>query len=125
MEITKYPESHFRADADGLTLLGARDRATGALRFPPPEFLQAGEAAQPEAMGASGCLYTFTTVHPGKAPAYALGMVDFDNGLRVFGRLAWPEGSQPAIGDAVRAVAATLPDGTPDYAFAPLQGAAA
>lgn len=125
MEITKYPESHFRNDAEGLMLLGARDPATSALRFPPPEFLQAGEAAQPEAMGASGRLYTFTTVHPGKAPTYALGMVDFDNGLRVFGRLAWPEGCQPAIGDVVHAVAATLPDGTPDYAFAPLQGEAA
>lgn len=124
MEITRYPESHFRNDADGMTLLGARDK-TGALRFPPPEFLQAGEAAQPEAMGATGRLYTFTTVYPGKAPAYALGMVDFDNGLRVFGRLAWPEGSQPAIGDVVRAAAATLPDGTPDYAFAPLKGATA
>ncbi|MDP9606166.1 UNVERIFIED_ORG: putative OB-fold protein [Variovorax paradoxus] len=125
MKITTYPESHFRTDADGLMLRGARNHTTGALHFPPPEFLQAGEAAQPEDMGVSGRLYTFTTVHPGKAPAYALGMVDFDNGLRVFGRLAWPEGSQPAIGDVVRAVAATLPDGTPDYAFAPLKGATA
>lgn len=122
MEITRYPESHFRIDSDGLMLLGARNRATGALCFPPPEFLQAGESAQPEAMGASGRLYTFTIVYPGKAPAYALGMVDFDNGLRVFGRLAWPQGSQPAIGAVVRTVTAMLPDGTPDYAFAPMQG---
>ncbi|MDP9908680.1 putative OB-fold protein [Variovorax boronicumulans] len=125
MEITKYPEPHFRNDADGMTLLGARYRDTGELRFPPPEFLQAGEAAEPVSMGASGRLYTFTTVHPAKAAAYALGMVDFDIGLRVFGRLAWPEGSEPAIGDVVHAVAFALPDGTPDYAFAPLKGAAA
>lgn len=125
MEITKYPQAHFRKDADGMTLLGARYRDSGALRFPPPEFLQAGEAAEPIAMGAGGRLYTFTTVYPGKAPAYALGMVDFDNGLRVFGRLAWPEGAEPAIGDAVCVVASTLPDGTPDYAFAPLKGDAA
>ena len=125
MEITKYPESHFREDADGMALLGARYRDTGELRFPPPEFLQAGEAAEPVAMGAGGRLYTFTTVYPGKASAYTLGMVDFDNGLRVFGRLAWPEGTEPAIGDAVRVVASMLSDGTPDYAFAPLKGDAA
>ncbi|MFV0676929.1 Zn-ribbon domain-containing OB-fold protein [Variovorax sp. tm] len=119
MEIMKYPETHFRNDADGMTLLGARYRGTGELRFPPPEFLHTGEAAEPVAMGASGRLYTFTSVHPGKAPAYALGMVDFDNGLRVFGRLAWPDGSEPAIGDLVQAVAFELPDGTPDFAFAP------
>ena len=122
MEITKYPESHFREDADGMALLGARYRDTGELRFPPPEFLQAGEAAEPVAMGAGGRLYTFTTVYPGKASAYTLGMVDFDNGLRVFGRLAWPEGTEPAIGDAVRIVASMLSDGTHDYAFAPLKG---
>lgn len=125
MEITKYPGTHFRNDADGMTLLAARYRGTGELRFPPPEFLQAGEAAEPVSMGAVGSIYTFTTVHPGKAPAYSLGMVDFDNGLRVFGRLAWPERTQPAVGDAVRTVAATLPDGTPDFAFAPLTGATA
>jgi len=125
MEITKYPGAHFRSDADGIVLLGARYSGSGEMRFPPPEFLHAGEAAEPVAMGASGRLYTFTTVHPGKAPAYALGMVDFENGLRVFGRLAWPEGTEPAIGDAVHAVAFTLPDGTPDYAFAPVHGGAA
>lgn len=125
MEITKYPGGHFRNDADGMVLLGARYSGTGETRFPPPEFLHAGQAAEPVAMGASGCLYTFTTVHPGKAPAYALGMVDFENGLRVFGRLVWPEGAGPTIGDTVHAVAFTLPDGTPDFAFAPVQGGAA
>ncbi|MDF3838984.1 OB-fold domain-containing protein [Cupriavidus basilensis] len=124
MEITKYPETHFRNDAQGMTLLAARYRGTGGLRFPPPEFLQAGEAAEPVAMGTGGRLYTFTTVHPGKAPAYALGMVDFENGLRVFGRLVWQGDTVPAIGDAVRTVAFTLPDGTPDYAFEPLKGTA-
>ena len=125
MEITKYPQAHFRMDPDGMTLLGARYRDTGELRFPPPEFLHAGEVAEPAALGAAGRLYTFTAVHPAKAPTYALGMIDFDNGLRVFGRLAWPEGSEPAIGDTVRAVAFALPDGTSDYAFAPLKGATA
>lgn len=125
MEITKYPEKHFRIEASGMTLLGARNPATGEVRFPPPAFLHEGQAAQPISMGASGSLYTFTTVHPGKAPAYTLGMVDFENGLRVFGRLLWPGDAAPAIGDAVRAVAFTLADGTPDYAFEPVQGVSA
>ncbi len=125
MEIMKYPQAHFRNEAHGMVLLGTRIPETGEVCFPPPEFLHAGQTAEPVSMGPSGCLYTFTTVHPGKAPAYTLGMVDFGNGLRVFGRLAWPEGSEPAIGDAVHAVAFTLPDGTPDYAFAPWKGAAA
>lgn len=125
MDIAKYPEAHFRVDAGRMSLLGARYRDTGELRFPPPEFLHAGQVAEPVPMGASGRLYTFTTVHPSKAPTYSLGMVDFDNGLRVFGRLAWPAGSEPAIGDMVQAVAFALPDGTPDYVFAPLKGAAA
>ena len=128
MEIMKYPQAHFRSGADearGMVLLGTQIAGTSEVCFPPPEFLHAGQTAEPVSMGASGRLYTFTTVHPGKAPAYALGMVDFDNGRRVFGRLAWPEGIEPAIGDAVYAVAFTLPDGTPDYAFAPRKGAAA
>lgn len=125
MEITRYPEKHFRNEAGGMTLLAARDPASGELRFPPPEFLQQGQAAEPVAMGAHGHLYTFTTVHPGKAPAYVLGMVDFENGLRVFGRLVWSGDAAPAIGDTVRTVPFALADGTADYAFEPVQKGAA
>ncbi|WP_028602429.1 Zn-ribbon domain-containing OB-fold protein [Ottowia thiooxydans] len=122
MEIKKYPDTHFRADATGLTLMAARNPDSGEMRFPPPEFLHGGQAAEPTPMGVAGSLYTFTTVHPGKAPSYSLGMVDFENGLRVFGRLVWPSDATPAIGDVVRAVAFTLADGTADYAFEPVQG---
>ena len=125
MEITKYPQAHFLREADGIVLLGARYRATGELRFPPPEFVHSGEVVEPEAMNPIGHLYTYTTVHPSKAASYALGMVDFENGLRVFGRLTWPAGKEPRIGDVVRAVAAQLPDGTPDFAFAPVEGVCA
>ncbi|MET4575980.1 Zn-ribbon domain-containing OB-fold protein [Ottowia thiooxydans] len=122
MDINKYPGTHFQADATGFMLMGARDSVSGEMRFPPPEFLHGGQAAEPSPMGASGRLYTFTTVHPGKAPSYSLGMVDFENGLRVFGRLVWPDDVTPVIGDVVRAVAFTLADGTADYAFEPVQG---
>lgn len=125
MDITKYPQTHFRQEADGIVLLGARYRTTGELRFPPPEFVHPEEVVEPEAMNPSGRLYTYTTVHPSKASSYALGMVDFDNGLRVFGRLTWPAGAEPCIGDVVRAVAAHLPDGTADFAFAPIDGVCA
>lgn len=123
MELAKYSEGYLGQGPNGLVLQGARYRATGEIRFPPPEFLHGGEIAEPVSMGSEGRIYTFTTVHPGKAPAYSLAMVDFQNGLRVFGRLLQQEGSPLAIGDAVRAVSFTLPDGTADYAFERLKGA--
>ena len=120
MEITKYLEPHWRDDAGEMVLMGARNPATGAVRFPPPEFLQAGEPAEPVSLGGEGRLYTFTTVHPGKAPAYSLAMVDFNDDLRIFGRLTWRGDAPPAIGAAVRVIPFTLPDGGPDYAFEPV-----
>lgn len=125
MELVKYAGGHLGQGPDGLVLQGARSRATGAVRFPPPEFLLGNEVAEPVSMGSEGRIYTFTTVHPGKAPAYALAMVDFPNGLRVFGRLLTPESAPPAIGGRVRTVAFNLPDGTADYAFEPQEGALA
>lgn len=119
MEITKYMEPHWRVEADGMVLVGARNPATGAVRFPPPEFLQVGESAEPESIGGEGRLYTFTTVHPGKAPAYSLAMVDFRHDLRIFGRLTWRGDAPPAIGAALRVIPFTLPDGAADYAFEP------
>ncbi|MET4575326.1 hypothetical protein [Ottowia thiooxydans] len=73
MEINKCPDGHFHNDANGMVLLGARRGGSGETRFPPLKFLHAGETAEHVAMGTGGRLYTYTTVHPGKAPAYALG----------------------------------------------------
>lgn len=100
-----------------MVLLGARDSRTREVRFPPPEFLQGGRTAEPVSMGTHGTVYTYTTVHPRNQPPYSLGMVDFENGLRVFGRLVSPDGTAPRIGEAVRVVAFSFPDGTPDFAF--------
>lgn len=66
MEITKYPGAYVRSDADGMMLLSALYSGSGEMRFPPPECLHAGEAAEPVAMGASGRLYTFISCNAGE-----------------------------------------------------------
>ncbi|AEI82935.1 hypothetical protein CNE_BB2p01240 (plasmid) [Cupriavidus necator N-1] len=125
MNITKYEGGHVGDFAEGLVLQGARILASGEVRFPPPEFLHGEGVVEPLSLGITGRLYTYTTVHPGKAPAYSLAMVDFDYGLRAFGRLVWEGDTAPAIGAVVRAVPFALSDGTSDYAFEPLKGDAA
>jgi len=66
---------------------------------------------------ATGSLYSFTIVHPGKEKQpYGLAMVDFAPGVRAFGRLLFGT-EAPAIGSRLRVVPFALPDGTPDYAF--------
>ncbi|MHA7682589.1 Zn-ribbon domain-containing OB-fold protein [Cupriavidus sp. PET2-C1] len=125
MNITKYEGGHFGDSAEGMVLRGARFCASGEVRFPPPEFVHGDDVVDPISLGATGRVYTFTTVHPGKAPAYSLAMVDFDFGLRAFGRLVWQGEVAPAIGDVVRVVPFTLPDLASDYAFEPLIGDAA
>ena len=115
MKITRYDAGHIRATEDGAVLLGARVDG-GAVRFPPPEFLIDGQQAEAVPLSAVGALYTYTTVHPGKAPAYSLAMVDFDHDLRVFGRLIDGDAA-PTIGARVRAVPFQLPNGEADFAF--------
>jgi uncharacterized OB-fold protein len=105
-----------------MLLTAVRLSGSGEVRFPPPGFLHGDEAAEAVALGPLGQLYTYTTVHPAKAPAYSLAMVDFAPGLRVFGRLLSRQGAAPALGDPVRVVPFALPDGTPDYAFEPVTG---
>jgi uncharacterized OB-fold protein len=124
MGITKYEGGHSGTTAEGMVLLGARLQGTGEVRFPPPEFLHDDDFAEPVPLGVTGHLYTYTTVHSGKAQAYSLAMVDFEHGLRAFGPLVWNDAA-PAIGDLVRVVPFTLPDGTADYAFEPIKGATA
>lgn len=60
-------------------------------------------------MGARGTVYTFTVVYvgaPGIATPYALGYVDFEPGVRVFGRLPVDD---PEIG--MRVVPVPVADG--------------
>jgi uncharacterized OB-fold protein len=103
-----------------MVLVATRDADQKTPQFPPSEFLRAGAVPADVELGPEGVLYSFTVVHAGKdKPPYGLAMVDFDAGVRVFGRLV--EGASPAtIGGVVRVVPHKLPDGASDYAFSPL-----
>lgn len=83
------------------SLLASRSRKDGAWDFPPvPE--NSPRAAEYETVRISGpgALYSYTIIHPGSktgmAP-YALGYVDFQGPVRLFGRLTGSD--QPRIGD--------------------------
>jgi len=101
-------------------LLASRNRKSGEWDFPTvPE--NSPRAADFEAVpiNGSGVLYSFTIIHPssktGKTP-YALGYVDFDGPVRIFGRLVGTD--QPEIGNRYEPV----PDDEFGYVFHLVQG---
>lgn len=83
------------------TLLASRDRASGELVFPAVDS-SSPLAARHETVPVSGAgaVYSVTVIHPspksGLAP-YALGYVDFDGPVRIFGRIEGRD--RPLIGD--------------------------
>lgn len=116
MKIIKRTGSHFRETTGGMVLVAAQV-AGQPPQFPPIEFVHNDQAMEEIELGPTGALYSFTVVHPGKdKTAYGLAMVDFEPGVRAFGRLLF-DTVPPAIGSHLRVVPFTLPDGTPDYAF--------
>lgn len=116
MNIIKRTGPHFRETADGMVLI-ASHVAGQPPQFPPVEFVHNGQHTEDIDLGPTGSLYSFTIVHAGKdKPPYGLAMVDFEPGVRAFGRLLF-DIEPPAIGNRVRVVPFSLPDGTPDYAF--------
>ena len=116
MKIIKRTDSHF-CDTPGGMVLVATQAGGQPPQFPPIEFVHHDQPIEEIELGPTGSLYSFTVVHPGKdKPAYALAMVDFESGVRAFGRLLF-DGSPPAIESRVKVVPLALPDGTPDYAF--------
>lgn len=123
MQISKNENDHLSKDDQAFALYGTRVPG-GEVRFPPPEFVLNDEKLTPVALSTVGRLYTYTTVHPGKAPAYSLAMVDLDHGLRVFGRLVHGEAT-PIIGSEVRVVPFKAPNGDRDFAFEPVAEASA
>jgi len=108
-------------EGDGRTvLLAARLAGRHGLHFPPlpptSPLLAGGEIVE---IDSTPKLYSFTVVHSnpkaGKPPM-PLGLADFPEGLRVFGRLVYPEGRTPRIGDELRPCVTQADDG-PVYAF--------
>lgn len=116
-------QKHFEARGHEMVLIATRSSSQPTLRFPPAEFVHGDEEVEEVAIGPLGVLYTYTVVHPGKGvEPYALAMVDFEPGVRAFGRLCGPLQPAPAIDSTVRVVPFALADGTPDYAFEVVQG---
>lgn len=118
--------THFRMNGHEMKLVATRTASHPELQFPPLQYVHGDEAVEEVDIGPTGRLYTYTVVHPGKgAEPYMLAMVDFEPGVRAFGRLTGSLQPAPLLDSMVRVVPFTLADGTPDYAFEAVQGAEA
>lgn len=107
-----------------MLLIATRTASHPQLQFPPLEYVHGDEPVEDVPIGPFGQLYTYTVVHPGKdREPYGLAMVDFESGVRAFGRLICKDGKAPAINSTMRIVPSELPDGSPDYAFEAVTGA--
>jgi hypothetical protein len=123
VKLNKRTEPHFRMTEGGMLLIATRTASHPQLQFPPLEFVHGDEPVEQMPIGPFGQLYTYTVVHPGKdSEPYGLAMVDFEPGVRAFGRLICSNGKAPAINSTVRIVPAELPDGSADYAFEAVSG---
>lgn len=123
MRPIKRTQTYIRQQGDDLLLVATRTAAHPELRFPPADFVHGDEQIEEVAIGPQGKLYTYTVVHPGKGvEPYALAMVDFEPGVRAFGRLTGSLPAQGVIDSTVRVVPFQMADGTPDYAFEIVQG---
>lgn len=116
LKIIKRTQSHFRETTGGMVLI-ATQAAAQPPQFPPIEFVHNDQQIEEVELGPTGYLYSLTVVHPGKNKSpYGLAMVDFESGVRAFGRLLF-DVHPPTIGSRLRVVPFALQDGTPDYAF--------
>lgn len=116
LKISKRTERHFRETSDGMVLVATRVGGQPA-QFPPVEYVHGDQRAEEIVLGPTGLLYSYSIVYPGKDKApYGLAMVDFEPGVRAFGRLLF-DGQPPVIGSSLRVVPFSLADGAPDYAF--------
>ena len=99
----------FRADDDGVVLLGARCGTCGQPGFPATPHCSYCGAADPDPLplGRVATLWAFTTVHtapPGYAGPvpYDFGVVEVPEGLRVVTRLWFPDDHVPAFGEPMQ-----------------------
>lgn len=100
-------EQPWREQDGQLVLLAYRHHGSDALHFPPLPLTspQANETEQ-VALHGTPTLYSYTVMHPSPRtglPPMPLGLADFPEGVRIFGRLVYPEGRRPAVGDTLRA----------------------
>lgn len=117
MKLSPRQRPHLLEGAQGIQLLATRSRRCPQPQFPPQAFELEQDEVEDIPLGPLGQLYSFTIVSAGKdVPPYGLAMVDFEPGVRVFGRLLLGA-ERPALDQQVRVVAATLADGSADYAF--------
>lgn len=111
----------WRVRADGsVALLASRIGGRETLHFPPlPSLSPLAASSQLVELDSTAVLYSFTIVHSSpklNKPPVTLGLVDFPQGVRVFGRLDLPNGRRPVIGERLRTVLQEGADGL-IYAF--------
>ena len=112
-------DRHFvrRLSSASVVLVG--DGGPDGPTFPPADYYF--DSAPDEALiGPVGEIYTYTVVHGANAQNYALAMVDFPQGVRVFGRVV-DNLSRLRIGARVAVVPHSLAAVDDDYAFSILE----
>ncbi|HXZ09720.1 MAG TPA: OB-fold domain-containing protein [Paraburkholderia sp.] len=114
-------EKPWRVEDGRVVLLAYRRRNRDALYFPPlPSSSPHRGNTETVDLAGTPTLYSYTVMVPGPKtgkPPMPLGFADFPEGVRVFGRLLYPEGRRPAIGDALQPCLIDTDDGE-IYAFA-------
>jgi uncharacterized OB-fold protein len=87
-------------------LIASRDTKTGNLRFPAvPAGSPLANSQEMVALESSGTIYSYSVIHPNPktgAQPFALGYVDLQGPVRIFGRI---QGGAVRIGAACKAVA--------------------
>lgn len=125
--------TYWRQGDDGnVELIAARCRSCGTLHLPAVPVCANCYSDQfdPAALHGPGKLYAHTVIHvppAGYPPIYAVGYVDFPEGVRVFGHVRLIDGVKLRADMPVTLESGTLfkrSDGTPvvGYRFAPMTG---
>jgi uncharacterized OB-fold protein len=115
-------ETPWRERAGRVHLLACKRPGRAGLQFPPlPPNSPLAAGSEMVELSATGRLYSFTVVHAApklQKPPVPLGLVDFAEGVRVFGRMHYPADRRPVIGETLRVVLDESEQG-PIYAFEP------
>lgn len=114
-EVASVDAQRFRVSADGMPMLvGGRCGHCGCLGWSVRTICPrcwATDRQEEVALPNRGALYTMTNTYRaqnGYRGPYAVGLVDLPGGVRVFGRIHWPEGSQWRAGTEMELFAERL-----------------